>query len=52
MDLLQRATAAWTQDQAGLLDQADKISGQVQRYLSRAGSAGELARTAPGIAVT
>ncbi len=52
MDLLQRVTAAWAQDKAGLVAQANKISGQVQRYLGRAGTAGKLARVAPGAAVT
>lgn len=52
MDLLQRVVGLWHQDQPGILAQADKITEQVQRYLDRAQTAGELARAAPGLAVS
>jgi len=52
LNLLQQVVRNWSEDQPGLLAQADKISGQVQRYLDLAQSSGELAGTAPDLAVT
>ncbi len=52
MSLLQRVATRWQDDQAALLEQANSIADQVQTYLDRAQSSGELARSAPGLAVT
>ena len=51
MNLLQQVAKAWEDNQAGILAQAEKISGNVQRYLDQAQTAGELASAAPGLAV-
>jgi len=51
LGLLQQVIKAWDDNQAELLEQAEKISEGVQRYLDQAQTAGELANSAPGMAV-
>jgi uncharacterized protein YyaL (SSP411 family) len=52
MGLLQQVVKGWNEDQPGILTQADTIADRVQRYLDRARISGDLARAAPGLAVT
>ena len=51
MKLLQRVVSVWNDDHPGILADADRISSQVQRYIDRARTAGELASAAPAMAV-